>query len=150
MRKELVEQIKRHEGFRALPYRDLPGYWTIGYGHLLTKVTAMPYQEALRLAGGEWTRGHAEDVLSDDLFAVYFDLRTRVSWFHELNEARQDALINMAFNLGVNGLMKFKKMWAALRAGDFDKAAHEALDSLWAKQVGARAVELAKTIREGV
>ena len=58
-------------------------------------------------------------------------------------------LCNMAYNLGVPRLLGFERMWAALAAGDYERAADEALDSKWARQVGARAARVAALIREG-
>jgi len=56
----------------------------------------------------------------------------------------------MAFNLGVAGLLGFKKMIVALKNGNYQLAAKECLDSRYAKEVGARAKRVAETIRTGV
>jgi len=53
----------------------------------------------------------------------------------------------MAFNLGQPRLAGFKKLRAAVLAGDWDLAAAEALDSRWASQIGRRAVEVAALLR---
>lgn len=63
--------------------------------------------------------------------------------------ARAEVLINMAFNMGVKGLLKFRRMLDAVRADDYDKAATHMLDSRWASQVGRRAVELARQMKTG-
>lgn len=55
----------------------------------------------------------------------------------------------MCFNLGIAGLLKFKKFIAAVNDGFFELAAKEMLDSLWAKQVGNRAIELSEQIKTG-
>jgi lysozyme len=73
----------------------------------------------------------------------------RFSWFDDLDMVRQDALINMCFNLGFTRLLKFKNMLAAIAEGRYSLAAVEALDSKWAKQVGDRAKELAYQIETG-
>ena len=78
------------------------------------------------------------------------DIRKQINErIKNLSPARQLVLINMAYNLGVEGLYEFKDMWAAIEAGNFDLAAAEMLDSLWAEQVGDRDLDLAKTMREG-
>jgi lysozyme len=58
-------------------------------------------------------------------------------------------LVEMIFNMGVKGLMSFRRMLAALGRADYQEAAREMLNSRWAEQVGARAVELANIMREG-
>ena len=55
----------------------------------------------------------------------------------------------MAFNLGIAGLKRFKKMLMAMACGYFEDAAKECLDSKYAKEVGQRAVRIAETIRTG-
>ena len=55
----------------------------------------------------------------------------------------------MAFNLGVGGLFKFRRMITALERGDFDAAANEMVDSAWYWQVGRRAQRLTKMMRTG-
>ena len=59
-------------------------------------------------------------------------------------------IVDMAFNLGVPRLSNFKKMWAAIHENNFEEAAKEMLDSRWARQVGRRAIELARWMRTGV
>lgn len=134
MKKE-IEQIKRHEGLSLKPYRCTSGKLTIGYGR--------------NLEDNGISLSEANGMLIEDVCSVSIDLRSRISWFERLNEARQGVLINMAFNLGVAGLLKFKKMLSCAEAGDFDSAADEMLDSRWAKQVGKRADELARQMRTG-
>ena len=58
-------------------------------------------------------------------------------------------LIDMAFNMGVPRLLKFKKMWAAIHEGDFATASEEMLDSRWSTQVGQRSTKLALVMKEG-
>jgi lysozyme len=62
---------------------------------------------------------------------------------------RQLIVMDMAFNMGVPRLCKFKKMWAAIEAGDFDTASVEMLDSRWARQVKSRATKLSDAMKTG-
>jgi lysozyme len=64
-------------------------------------------------------------------------------------DARRGVLVNMAYNLGVTGLLSFKKMLSAYKKGAFVEAAQHMLDSKWAKQVGDRAKRLAEQMRSG-
>ncbi len=123
---DLVEKLKDHEGFRERPYQCSEGVWTFGYGFTYL------------------TKDEADIVLRIKVRK----LRARLyPWIRELSPERQDVIVNMAFNLGISGLMKFKKMWAAIEVGEWNKAAAEMLDSRWARQVGYRAVELAEVMR---
>ena len=70
-------------------------------------------------------------------------------WFVDLDSVRQDAIINLCFNLGMTRLLGFKNALAAMEAGDHPKAADEFYDSRWAKQVGSRADEVCEMIRTG-
>ncbi len=124
----LIEQIKKHEGFREKPYLCSAKTWTFGYGFTFL------------------TEDEADIVLRIKLHKLRGELHQRIG---RLSPSRQGVLLNMAFNLGVHGLLSFKKMWAAIDRNDYDWAAVEMLNSRWAEQVGRRAVELAKIMREG-
>lgn len=129
--------IKRDEGFVSHAYQDSEGYWTIGYGRLIDE----------RLGGGI-TEGEAEILLQNDIRRCLADLDRALPWWRRLTPPRQRGLINMRFNLGLTRLLTFKKMLAALKAGDGNRAAEEALDSKWARQVGDRAERVAALYRE--
>ena len=66
-----------------------------------------------------------------------------------LNATRRDVLVEMVYQLGAKGVLKFKRMLAALEAGDYETAADEMLDSLAARQTPQRWAELSKLMREG-
>ena len=72
-----------------------------------------------------------------------------LSWFVDLDEVRQDAIVNLCFNLGLTRLMGFKLAMAAMAEGNYEKAAYEFYDSRWAKQVGSRADDVCHMIRTG-
>ena len=129
------QMIKRHEGLRLKPYRDTVGKLTIGYGRNLEDV-GISLEEA-------------ELMLEHDLDRAIQAAREVIPGFDELDEVRQAVLVDMAFNLGRAGLAGFRRFRAALALGDFERAASEMLDSLWARQVGRRAEELAEMMRSG-
>lgn len=131
----LVTQVKRHEGYRRQVYTDTAGVETIGYG--------------LNLRHRGLTEKQASVLLSDHLVEVWDALADRLNWFENLNPVRQSALVEMAFNLGIGGLMKFKRMLRAMAYCDWDRASAQALDSKWAQQVGARAETIARQIKTG-
>jgi lysozyme len=76
-------------------------------------------------------------------------LDQKIPWYLGIGWARQAVLLNMGFNLGVTGLLKFKKMLAACQSMDFKRAAAEMRSSAWAGQVKSRAEELIKQMETG-
>lgn len=132
---KLAEQLKKHEGLRLNPYTDTVGKLTLGIGRNLED-KGITEQEALFM-------------LNNDVDYFYSKLCQRINWMKTLGDARQNVLVNMAFNLGIAGLMSFKKMLLACEHGNFKIAATEMLNSKWAEQVGYRANELAEQMRTG-
>jgi len=140
MTETLVEQIIRHEGRvmshgRHIIYTDAVGKRTIGYGRNL---------DDRGISDSE-----ARTMLHNDINEALNDLMDHFEWFGSMNQVRQGVLINMCFNLGITRLRLFRNMIAALEAEDYDLAADEMLDSLWARQVKGRATELAEQMRSG-
>ena len=131
---KLMNELKVDEGFRDKVYKCSAGKLTIGYGW--------------NLEDNELPERIAEMMLS---YAVGDKLQSleRLSWWCKLNDARKRAIVNMAFNIGVAGVLKFKKMIAAIERGDFSQAALEMDDSKWSKQVGARADRLILMMNRG-
>lgn len=135
--KELVDQLKKHEGVRSHVYECPMGYLTIGVGRNIDP------------SGGIGLSDDEIDyLLESDIRRCEKEL-DRFSWFADMDVVRQDALINMCFNLGFTRLLNFKNMLAALAEGKYDMAAAEALDSKWAKQVGQRAKDIAHMFSTG-
>lgn len=140
---ELTAQLKRDEGEviengRHVAYHDHLGYLTLGIGRLI---------DARR--GGGITEHEADYLLSNDIHARQRQLSDKLPWFSGLDQARRGALINMAFQLGVSGLLNFKKSLAHMERGNYRLAADEFLRSNWAKQTPIRANRVAEQIRSG-
>lgn len=125
------DMLKRHEGFRARVYQCTAGKNTIGYGRNLD-------DKGITLA-------EAEAMLDNDIRECVQDLAT-FSWWNDLTDLRQAALIDLRFNLGPARFRGFKMMIKALEMGDYTEAAHQVLDSNYAKQVGKRAQEVAEAL----
>jgi lysozyme len=133
---KLILELRRDEGVRNKPYRDTVGKFTIGVGRNLDDV-GLRYDEI-------------DYLLKNDINDIVRQLGNTIPWvFTILNDVRQRAIINMAFNLGVAGLLQFKTMLTALKSGLYDEAADAALHSKWAIQVGDRAKRIAEMIRNG-
>lgn len=118
---ELEDQIIRHEGVRLHPYVCPAGFLTIGVGRNL---------EAQGITPDE-----ADFLLQNDIQDSLSDLRTIFENFDQFTPARQKALIDLRFNLGPDRFRTFKRMIAAVKAGDWNLAAAELKDSLWWTQV---------------
>ncbi len=128
----IVDQLRRDEGESPTCYQDHLGYWTIGVGRMIDA----------RKSGG-LRPDEVAYLLNNDIISRREALKDALPFFAELSSARQGVLINMAFNMGVAGLLKFKQMLAAVEAQHWGIAAKEMLDSNWARQVPKRAVRLA-------
>tara|TARA_R100000908_G_C3746602_1_gene141819 strand:+ start:150 stop:587 length:438 start_codon:yes stop_codon:yes gene_type:complete len=136
---ELKERIKTHEGFVNYVYKDTLGKRTVGYGHLCTD-------------DEEWIDGecYGHDYLND-VFEI--DFNEAVNQAEKLigdtiikNKAAE-IIVEMVFQLGMSGVSKFKKMWAALENQDYAEASAQMLDSKWATQTKNRAESLAEIMR---
>jgi len=130
----LILEVKSQEGFRPKPYCDTLGFLTIGYGVNLDN--GISETVAAKLL--EWQLAEAESKLS--VLLPFWGL---------LSNNRQDVLTNMAFNLGVIGLMGFKNMLAAAQDGNIDVVCAEMQNSKWAGQVKTRADYLIDKYRKG-
>ena len=131
----LWEQLVHHEGLRLKPYRCSAGKLTIGVGRNLEDV-GLTEEEALLLLG-------------NDISRVITELDQNIPAFSNLDEIRKRVLVDMGFNLGISRLLKFRRMLAALEAGDWSQAAVEMMDSRWARQVGSRAERLKLMMETG-
>lgn len=132
---ELLRQLETHEGLRLTPYRCTSGKLTIGYGRNLEDRGVTP-EEARRMLRG-------------DALQALHQVQRALPWTANLNAARRGVLAAMAFNMGINGLLGFKRMLSRLESGDYQAAAREMLDSRWHEQVGPRAHVLAGQMRTG-
>lgn len=134
----LKAQLRRHEGVIDHAYQDSEGYWTIGVGRLIDE-----------RRGGKLRPDEIDLLLENDVQNVMLELDRILPWWRGLSENRQLVLADMAFNLGIVRLQGFRNALAAMQAGEWDRAAAEMLDSLWARQVGRRATTLAEMMRVG-
>lgn len=143
----IYDQLRRDEEERQFAYDDatgktllkgqtLEGNLTIGVGHNLT-------------AKGLSQKSRDFILEQDDVPDALMSLEANFPWVMELDEIRKGALLNMNFNMGPRGLAQFKTFLAKMQAKDFPGAAEAMLDSLWAKQVGARATRLSLQIESG-
>lgn len=124
----LANDLVHDEGFEASCYLDSLGFQTIGIGRLIDKRKGggISLEEAMYLLGNDIDEKHAEIV-------------RKWPTFNGLSEVRKRAVMNMCFQLGVEGFLKFKKAIKAMEIGNYNRAALEFFDSKWAKQTPSRA-----------
>lgn len=128
--KALIERIAKNEGFRSKVYQCSEGVDTIGHG-----LTWLTEEESLHILTGRISQLHLK--LLDDL-----------DWYRDMPPEVQGILIEMIYQIGYSGVMKFKKMIANMQDRNWKGAADEMLDSLWARQTPNRANRLADIVRE--
>lgn len=146
-RERLTALVSAHEGLRLKVYDDatgkpiapgskVKGHPTIGYGLALDTRGLTPRQAA-------WLR---DDILDE----IEHEVATRLACYGRQLEARRMALLELAYQCGVDGLLGFVQMIRALEDRDYSRARTELLDSAWARQTGAARVEaIAHMIGEG-
>jgi lysozyme len=135
----LEEQLRRDEGEKLSAYQDHLGFWTIGIGRLIDS-----------RRGGGISTDESTMLLRNDIARIRVELLQRLPWFVYLDPVRQGVLMNMAFQMGINGAMAFQQMLAKVQGGDYAAAADQMLQSKWATQTPERANRLAKQMRDGV
>ncbi len=130
----IEDQLILHEGLKLKPYRCTAGKLTIGVGRNLDD-KGITHDEALFL-------------LRNDIAEVTAQLE-RFDWFRTLGPVRRKVLIDMCFNLGIQGLLGFQKMIEALKRADYERAADEMVNSRWYEQVGERGRRLERMMQTG-
>ena len=152
---ELLDQLVLHEGLELLPYEDSLGINTIGIGRNLEH-RGLSEAELGHIGKDlsdifEWgiTKEQAYYLAKNDIEIVEKEVCEAHPCVVELDEIRQRIIIDMAFNMGVPRLGKFKKMWKAIQEENFEEAKIQMLDSRWANQVGNRAVRLSNAMESG-
>lgn len=151
---EMQEAIKRlilHEGLKLKPYKCPAGFLTVGVGR---NVETNPITDEEKRVVGDWEHGITENgakyLLKNDIMKAHKECKKNIEFYKNLDDERQYALLDMCFNLGIYRLLMFRKMLFAMEIGDYRGAAKECLNSKYAKEVGKRAVRIAKTIEKGV
>ena len=152
----LIEKLISHEGLVLQVYKDSLGIDTIGIGrNLEDRGITKEELDALDIPNMDVIYEHgindidAVYLATNDVQIVESELLAAHPCVAELDSVRQLVLVDMAFNMGVPRLRKFKKMWAAIHDNDYMTAAKEMLDSKWATQVKSRSHKLANMMHHG-
>lgn len=135
-----IEQLKRElirdEGFRSKPYKCTAGKLTIGVGR--------------NIEDNGITEDEAMYLLENDIASCIKQLTAKLSWYTSKPDAVQRVLTNMCFNLGISKLMSFKKTLSLIELGKYKEASVQMLNSLWARQVGERAIRLSNILKNEI
>lgn len=139
MKAELARQLRGDEDVRPCVYKDHLGFDTIAVGRLVDS----------RKPGAGLRPDEITYLLNNDIDDRINALSTRLPWFQNLDDARKGVLLNMAFQMGTDGLLGFKNTLALIRDGKYAEAADAMLQSKWATQTPARAKRMAEQMRSG-
>lgn len=131
MRPQLRQDIEREEGRVPYGYYDSRGFLTCGIGFLIDKGHGGVIPDAVM---NFWL-----DYILDQIDE---ELDRALPWWRKQPDNVQRALAQMRYQLGLPKLLGFKKMLAALVAGNYGEAKVEGLDSAWAKQTPERAARV--------
>ena len=139
MIEQLTAQLRRDEGTMATAYTDSMGWLTIGVGRLIDS----------RKPGAGLRQDEIDYLLKNDIADRVAALRKALPWFAKLDQARQGVLVNMAFQLGTDGLLAFRQTLGLVRDGRYAEASEQMMKSKWAEQTPARARRLAEQMKTG-
>ena len=139
MKSELTRQLRGDEGEKRTVYQDHLGFWTIGVGRLVDS----------RKPGAGLRDDEITYLLNNDIDDRINALTRKLPWLQNLDDARKGVLLNMAFQLGTDGLLGFKNTLQLIHAGKYAEAADAMLQSKWATQTPARAKRMSEQMKTG-
>lgn len=139
MKSELTRQLKADEGVKPCVYKDHLGFYTIGVGRLVDS----------RKPSAGLRQNEIDFLLQNDIDDRIEQLNRRFPWFQNLDDARKGVLLNMSFQLGVDGLLGFKNTLQMIEDGRYSEAAQNMLLSKWAQQTPERANRMATQMSTG-
>ncbi|MBM7624792.1 glycoside hydrolase family protein [Sporohalobacter salinus] len=144
----IKDQLILHEGLEIELYKCPAGHWTIGVGRNL-EADPLSQEEVLELLKEQGVTKEIAIKWLDEKIDEITDQLEQYDWYCSLDDIRKKVIIDMVFNLGIDGLLSFENMINALKEEDFEKAAEEMKDSQWYHQVKIRGKRLVKMMRTG-
>lgn len=165
---QVKKDLERHEAFRQYAYPDplsklAKKYKGMKWGYVPAMELLAQIKDMSEEDGAPWTYGfgfteganpessidrqRAERKLEEKILEMDKLLSSILSWYDRASFVTKTILINMAFNMGVKGLLKFRNTLNYIKQNDYKQAARNMEQSLWYKQVGSRAVELTRRMR---
>lgn len=144
----LLENIKAHEGFSARIYKDSVGKPTVGYGFLVAALSP----DELKLNGGKvepMSKEVAEKILNLKVVRLQKRVLECLPWLASKPQGVQDTILEMAYQLGLAGLMGFHHTLSCIEAGDYAQAARNLRASLLYRQTPKRVEDYIKGLKNG-
>jgi len=142
---ELKARIRDHEGREETVYEDSLGLLTVGIGHLV-----QPHEKARLKKGVKISEDEIDDLFLIDLNRACAGAEELIGQLYKgdrrLPQAIEHVIVEMVFQLGKNGVSKFRKFWAALSNGNKKEASAEMKDSKWHSQTPVRCEALAEIV----
>lgn len=135
---KLADQIAKHEGVKKFAYKCPAGKWTIGIGRNIDEDGGIGLSDA-----------EIYTLLTNDIQRTDEELTNAFRFYDDLDRVRKDAMINICFNIGLPRLRGFRLALKLMETKDYSEASVEFLNSLWASQVGQRALDIAHMIQHG-
>ena len=129
---EVIDSIKKHEGFSSTVYQCTEGYDTIGYGFAIKDL--------------EIDKDVGDLILIKKLHPLLQRILIAFPWFKDIHNEAKKVVVEMCYQLGIRGFSKFKKTIYFLETEQYEEAADEMLDSLWHKQTPSRSNELSERL----
>ena len=131
---DLIDKIKKHEGYVGVVYKDSLGIDTIGYGFAIKDL--------------ELDADVCDIILERKLKDLKDRIKIKFDWYKYMPQEIKDVVVEMCYQLGVTGFSKFKKTIAYLQNKEWRNASIEMLDSRWAKQTPNRAKEMSNRVKK--
>jgi len=132
---KLFEMIKDQEGFVGVPYQDSYGNLTVGYGW---NIRSRPLSQ-----------DQAAYICASQLRDTDAELAKTIPYYAKLDDVRKSVIVDMAFQMGVKGVLLFVNMWQSIKMTDWNTAASDMLNSQWGREFKSRANVLAKMMKTG-
>lgn len=132
---KLKKILIQHEGLRLKKYKCSKGKWTLGVGWNLDNKLPSDIAQYF-LEHGEITEDMAMRMLDLSLARAIIEAKVMFPQFRSFSDNRQHAIVDLLFNMGMARFSKFRKTVAAIKAGDWDTAALEVVDSEYYRELG--------------
>lgn len=146
----ILDILQKEEGFEDMPYFDHLGILTVGYGrNLIANPWTLAESKEWAFASKQKRLAIGKEFLNDRIVGLDIILNNTLPWYKKLGEARIAFMILMAYQLGIEGTLKFKNTLKLIEKKDYDNAMLALLDSKWAKQTPRRALRMAHLLQTG-
>ena len=142
---KLKSELTLEEGDRLTAYRDTEGILTVGIGH---NCISSPVN-GVNAPGDTITADQEQALFVSDCDDAIKELDEHLPWWSQLDDVRQNVLLDMCFNMGIRTLLTFNHTLDFIEAGDWPNAVKGMQSSRWAKQVGKRATRLEAMMSTG-